>query len=102
MTIELSPELERIIEEAVVSGQYPCAADVLDRLKAGEQALAPAFWPLEVPRSSMPEQLTQHMQQKGITRTPSCRRCYQRMNRRSLRVHLHENPATESDLRLYC
>jgi len=29
MTIELSPELERIIQEAVVSGQYPCAADVL-------------------------------------------------------------------------
>ncbi|MGA3095352.1 MAG: hypothetical protein ABSF25_02765 [Bryobacteraceae bacterium] len=29
MTIELSPELERIVQEAVVSGQYPSAADVL-------------------------------------------------------------------------
>jgi Arc/MetJ-type ribon-helix-helix transcriptional regulator len=29
MTIELSPELERIVQEAVISGHYPCAADVL-------------------------------------------------------------------------
>jgi Arc/MetJ-type ribon-helix-helix transcriptional regulator len=29
MTIELSPELERIVREAVTSGRYPCAADVL-------------------------------------------------------------------------
>ena len=26
----------------------PLSLQVLDRLKAGEQALAPAFWPLEV------------------------------------------------------
>ena len=28
--------------------QTPLSLQVLDRLKAGEQALAPAFWPLEV------------------------------------------------------
>ena len=37
MTIELSPELERIIQEAVVSGQYPCAADVLAEAMAAWQ-----------------------------------------------------------------
>ena len=29
MTIDLSPELERIIQEALVAGQYQCAADVV-------------------------------------------------------------------------
>ena len=38
MTIELSPELERIIQEAVTSGQYPCAVDVLAEAVAVWQA----------------------------------------------------------------
>ena len=48
MTIELSPELERIVQEAVVSGQYPSAADVLAeavavwRTQQGKGSLAAA------------------------------------------------------------
>ena len=34
--------------------QTPLSLQVLDRLKAGEQALAPAFWPLEVLNSLLP------------------------------------------------
>ena len=38
MTIELSPELERAIQEAVTSGHYPSAEDVLAEAMALWQA----------------------------------------------------------------
>ncbi len=48
MTIELSPELERIVQEAVISGQYASAVDVLTeavavwRTQQGNGSLAAA------------------------------------------------------------
>jgi Arc/MetJ-type ribon-helix-helix transcriptional regulator len=45
VTIELPPELERIVQEALMSGRYPCAADVL--------ADAMAVWRMQQAQGSL-------------------------------------------------